>query len=595
MITSIMQRLNQWQPETILNWSFWVVLAIAVLAFIYFELIKNLQAARLIKALRINIGKANGSEQERFKTIGKGFAEPQNQWLKHAWQACQTSRPMQNDSPALCDLEEHFDASALLTDRCARKAAESIPGVLTAAGILLGGLAVLAAFQQSGLTADATGTTGLLPRTVAQMLILLIGSIVLALLFAGLDRQFANKGVRELHRLISALEGKLTVVADQDWIRQLTAEQQTQTDLLVNMGPDVANQINNLFAERLIPDLAGSYRQAIEDHLKPSLQKLDQTMQHYSEQNLALQQNGIQILADRFAQRIDEQFSGQLASLAALTEQMTVMQTDRVQQLAALQQKSVDDLQCLLTALDRGTQMQNQINQEAVASLQTLSESRTQLAETAQVFNDSLNKTGDLAGLIGNLLESDRQMAERLNTERQAMQALNNGYIDKMSQQITQLQDDLNSEIESIFGRFTDVYSTTFEHIDEQTTAMIQNYSDSTHSVMNTMDEQVRDITFLTREVTTEISSLNERLEQSVKAFADKIRLSTEDTFQSVDQHVAELAQRLAYTAEIIRDSVDDLPAAVLEVRQGIGGEAAPDPDLVPKEESDVQESDTAT
>ena len=40
-----------------------------------------------------------------------------------------------------------------------------------------------------------------------------------------------------------------------------------------------------------------------------------------------------------------------------------------------------------------------------------------------------------------------------------------------------------------------------------------------------------------------------------------------ESTFESFDGGVANLVERLSYTAEIIRDSVEDLPAAVVALR----------------------------
>jgi adenylosuccinate synthase len=90
---------------------------------------------------------------------------------------------------------------------------------------------------------------------------------------------------------------------------------------------------------------------------------------------------------------------------------------------------------------------------------------------------------------------------EKVNS---ALQSLGKEYIETMNRQILQMQDDLHSAIQDIFARFTDINTTTFENIEQQSTATIEQLATSAKTVMEEMSDQVTDLGYFTREINAE-------------------------------------------------------------------------------------------
>lgn len=182
-------------------------------------------------------------------------------------------------------------------------------------------------------------------------------------------------------------------------------------------------------------------------------------------------------------------------------------------------------------------------------------------------------QTGRLQEALSTLSEGyTTTMGEQTQRINEALQALGSNYMDTMNRQILQMQDDLHSAIQSIFARFTDINQTTFDNIEQQSASVLEQLSTTSKTVMEEMSDQVTDLGYFTREINAEVTALNDSLRQTVAQFGDRMRTTMESTFQSFDEGVAGLVERLSYTAEIIRDSVEDLPAAVVALRGSLTG-----------------------
>jgi archaellum component FlaC len=248
-----------------------------------------------------------------------------------------------------------------------------------------------------------------------------------------------------------------------------------------------------------------------------------------------------------------------------------------------MQQVGAERLEHIISRSDDNLSMQRELNSQALLTIEGMSSSKIALTEAAEKLTDGMGRAGELAAAMQELLEADHNLLGELSSERVAMQSINNGYFEKMNNQVLQLQDDLNSEITNLLSRFTDIYSVTFENIEEQTGSLIESFDSQTRSLMDSLDEQVRDLTFLTKDVTAEIADLNKNLKDSTSEFASNVNSSLNGHLSSLDSSVNELMTKLASTTELIRESVDDLPAAVLLARMSI--DKASDSDSV--EDSD--------
>ncbi|NLN47229.1 MAG: hypothetical protein GX153_11805, partial [Clostridiaceae bacterium] len=220
---------------------------------------------------------------------------------------------------------------------------------------------------------------------------------------------------------------------------------------------------------------------------------------------------------------------------------------------------------------------QQQANEEYLASLadrihELMERFHTEQSALQDANNGYLSAMGEQTGRLQEALQTlsvgyTDTMAAQTDKVNEALQSLGKEYIETMNRQILQMQDDLHSAIQDIFARFTDINTTTFENIEQQSTATIEQLSTSAKTVMEEMADQVTDLGYFTREINAEVTALNDALRQTVAQFGEQMKGTMDSTYQSFDENVAGLVERLSHTTEVIRDSVEALPAAVVAMR----------------------------
>lgn len=607
MITAIVEAFKQISSDLILDIGFILIMTTGLYALVYLTIIKGLAYRKQIAQLSHKIVAAQKDKATCLQTIDKqivlsGLKEIKLIWVRNL---CQSPNNLSMSGWRGKGPSELVNQAIMIRGR--RQQIELIPGIILSLAIFASALSVLAEVEASQQTQSILAVWAAVWPII---LFLNLAALFLAALVMLADQIVLSGQKRALVRLFSNLTDNLQPVSEQTWLQAQLAEQQIQTEVLSSLGEQLSSQVLSVLDHRIIPDLRNSYQQSMQTYLLPAVQTLQQTMAEFDQQVLVMQEKGMQQLADSFSRQVSEQFSEQLAHLKDLAvelDQLQQVQTERLSasgqqsseyltqmqqtlsdslatlskvatdQYLTVQQQSVERFQQLLDNVEKSTQTQQIINQYTEATLGSIIESKTQLAQTTEVLQQGLAKTNNLAEIMGQLLETDQQLLHSLGDERQAMQTINDGYFTRMGLQINQLQDDLNSEIESIFGRFTDVYTTTYEHVDEQTGTMIQGFEERTHAVLETMDEQIRDITFLSRELTAEIGTLNQQLELSVARFSNQLSDKLVEQATDMDNHVRDLTDRLVQTTEMIRDAVDDLPAAVLLTRAHLTSNGMPD------------------
>ena len=112
-----------------------------------------------------------------------------------------------------------------------------------------------------------------------------------------------------------------------------------------------------------------------------------------------------------------------------------------------------------------------------------------------------------------------------------SMQTIGEGYLDSMHKQMGSMLDNLYASVDDIFSRFNEISSTTFESIENRSTNMLEELSNTTRGVMDQMREQTSDLGFFTREINSEVSSLNDTLHQATVQYGEQMRLTLEGTF----------------------------------------------------------------
>jgi hypothetical protein len=436
-----------------------------------------------------------------------------------------------------------------------RHAARYLPGLFVLFSIIISVIAVMAGVEQNSDISKLFFSSGLWMYSV----FMIASGLVSALVFAAIDRFFELLAARAFAGVYRVSSDLLTTVGENDWQQTQIEALNRNASLIENMSKEVTDSIVSVARDNLLPGLEASYRSSIERYLQPEISKLRESSSEYSSKILQVQQSGMTELADSFYQNMSANLDAQLERQSSLIEKLEHMQ-----------QVGDERLEHIISRSDDNLSMQRELNSQALLTIEGMSSSKIALTEAAEKLTDGMRRAGELAAAMQELLEADHNLLGELSSERVAMQSINNGYFEKMNNQVLQLQDDLNSEITNLLSRFTDIYSVTFENIEEQTGSLIESFDSQTRSLIDSLDEQVRDLTFLTKDVTAEIADLNKNLKDSTSEFASNVNSSLNGHLSSLDSSVNELMTKLASTTELIRESVDDLPAAVLLARMSI-------------------------
>jgi hypothetical protein len=459
---------------------------------------------------------------------------------------------------------DHLElAETVLAASGFRSAAILMPGLIVLISVLAG---AAGAFIQMAV-AESSGADAW-QSSWQKTLFLIIAGIIVAVVFYLVDGLFERLAVKKARKLFDVTAELLPVISKDDWRSVHLYEIRKNNEMIAAIESRIVKTLVRVSEEHLLPDLKNSYKAALEQYLLPEVQQLRISSEGFSERILQLQDTGMRQLAESFHAKLSGSIEEQLSRQVQLTDKLEQMQ-----------QAGADRISQMLENSDESIAVQKSLNQHALDTIEALGASRVELAAAAEKLNSGMEQASQLAESMNQLLEADRQLIMDLVSEREAMQSINNGYFDKMNSQMLQLQDDLNSEIANLFSRFTDIYTATFENIDEQTGNLLENFENQTRTLIENMDEQVRDITFLTKDVNAEIADLNHNLQSSSAGFSDSLVKSLNGYLHDMESSVAELMEKLADTTEMIRNSVDDLPAAVLLARMSIDGSLDNDSD----------------
>jgi hypothetical protein len=263
------------------------------------------------------------------------------------------------------------------------------------------------------------------------------------------------------------------------------------------------------------------------------------------------------------------------------TEQLKLALSSGADQLAQIYTASKIDFN---QAIVSGTE---QLTQSLVSSSEQLSQN---LAANAERYNQSLLsgsgqlgealiRTSDLASNLQELLSASQESSNQFRQDQLQVEERIGGYFDRMHQQVIQVQDDLQSNLIDIFAKFTDLTTTSLTQTDEQYQEMMTKLSEDSTQLMNMLDDQVRDLSFLVRDIATEISGLNKSMDGSLQLFGNQMQSSTRLTFESFDKGLTDVVGQLTDTIRLISDAVDDLPAAVVSARDLMTTKYLPDSD----------------
>lgn len=556
MIDTIIGLIEEISSTNIINVGF---LTILFLMFIAVLVCDSFLLSAIMKTRQVidRFEKAGKSEKPSYNQLSNTIAKNGIGELRQCWHKNICRLPDDSKSYGWQEADSVSLSQETLSLIKFRSTARFVPGLLVLLSVVFAIIAVVAGLEKTSSDTNISISAELWKQSVLMIIL----GILASLAFVAFDRLFEFILVKLFARIYQETSRILINVREDDWKRVQILAVNKSARLIENMSESMTNSIISVAKNDLLPGLEDSYKKSLDKYLQPEISRLREASTDIAAKVLQLQQTGMAELADSFYNKLSTNTDVQLERQSSTIEKLNYMQQVGAERLELIMSRSNDNLS-----------MQRELNEHALQTIEGITASQSSLAEAAERLASGMRSAGELADGMQALLQADRELLSVLATDREEMQRLNDGYYEKMNNQILQLQDDLNSEITSLLSRFTDIYTVTFENIEEQTGGLIENFDNQTRSLMESLDSQVRDLTFLTKDVTAEIADLNKNLKESTLEYSNGIESSLNGHLSSLDTNVNELMSKLVSTTELIRESVDDLPAAVLLARMSIEG-----------------------
>jgi len=385
------------------------------------------------------------------------------------------------------------------------------------------------------------------------------GSNQLQAAFTGSTEQFAST----LHT--SAVEVQTALTEGSEQLRsvfthgyeQMEQAFQTSADTLTQSLQSGSTTLQDSYTQSstLITDLFNKGSSQLQAAFTGSTEQFASTLHTSAVEVQSALSLGSEQLRSIFTQGYEEMESAFKNSAEYLNQSLTLGSTNL--------QESYTKSNALLTDLFKNG---------SSALTQSFAAGQDQLIQTlngaTEALSQTLLKSSDMVEQLKAIIEASQADAQRIREEQVAVESQIGGYFDQMHVQINRLQDDLQANLVDIFGKYNDLTQMTLTQSDEQYQDLMTRLTESSTTLMNTLDDQVRDLTFLVRDVASEIAGLNKSLDVSVQNFGEQIQLSTQSTFQSFDQGLSDIVAQLTDTVRLIGDAVDDLPGAIISARE---------------------------
>lgn len=390
-------------------------------------------------------------------------------------------------------------------------------------------------------------------------IILFVGiSLLLILIYKLLDIIIINLAIRRIQKIRRALSSILPVVNEAKLQYQILIGQQANSNALKTLGTELNTAISESIQKQLLP-LICNLNQSIE-----------QAIMNLNEQQV----NGIAKMAAHFARQLEQSFGDNMGTL-----------TNSIQSMNTLYESSSLRASNLIAHLDRSTDIQAQTHDMTRQVMASLADARQIVTSSSEQLREVLVQTADVAHELQGIIKTNQAQAAQLKHEQATIGEQINVYFDQMNKKNTEMQDDLHANLSEIFSRFTDLYQTSQSQAMEQNQQMLTQLSDQSSQLISTMEEQVREMSFQARDINLEIAGLTKSLDSSVQLLGEQLNNNTQAAFKEFDHGLADIVGHLSKTIDMIRDAVDDLPAAVVSVRQLITEQALKDPDAAHRSE----------
>ena len=186
------------------------------------------------------------------------------------------------------------------------------------------------------------------------------------------------------------------------------------------------------------------------------------------------------------------------------------------------------------------------------------------LQDVVAEMNRAMDGVGrQIAGSIGATLTDSAEMVDKLAEQMSTLKQEYDAYFGKLDEQNKTAYDELDFHMQNVIARFSQETETVIGRLQESISGAMGLFEGDTATLLSNLDEQSRSIGLYAKELNYDISSLSASLRESVADFAEHLHKGVVTTFEDFDTGLSEVAKRFANMVESIRDSVENLPAAL--------------------------------
>ncbi len=495
----------------VLIFSLLIPLVLLVIVAIYLQKLKNYKVDVLHKAdeLEDDLTLLQGISMEHVDDISLLFAgERYKDSFGEIWKKIVADSKNFFGGRWLPPLRQYFNPASLESPELLSLRSYN-PAILTAS---VGGLAALVVYiYLSQSHSSLFAGLALIPAGIG--------------LFAALFLANAAKELRSMQeslyqQLYDSLSRVVPVYENHNGVALLVEEMLSHESRLQESIDHFTESSKKMAETEFSAGICRSVREIMSEELTPPIVKASSTLQDLAENLDRRQMTGMENLADEFAGQVAEKLARHFDPLNA-----------ELVSLNRLMGRTKDFIQDSITVLQTSREQNIVLNEEITDSLKLMTIAK----------NDLANEMAQISDNIAVISETSAKMAKTFSGEE-----------DALSEKIKEMSGTMRDATQV----FAKGLKTSSESLEMASRLKIE------------QEKQYDELSLQISQIIVNLEELDTGIRASTTNFTTESSVYVNETLKSFDEGLAEVVERLIFTATSLRDAVDALPAAL---RKGSG------------------------
>lgn len=467
---------------------------------------------------------------DNIRIISDAFRKAAHAPLTNLWTACVRSFKELGDGRIFVDLDEEFDADRALEGPLRRRNASHIQTWLLLFGLFWCLLILAIGF----MTLENTNRD-LLVTTGCAILQLAVSVLLSFLLRFSDNREYVSTRMAFNH-MVERIRDSLPPYGRDDLIHNLYVLQQSQSHLMRQNVQTMQDSIERCLTETMARQIESRFREAIQKHFTPSLQKMADTHEYVLKAMQESQQKSQERVLDQFAshvgEKLKEQFDAMAGQVAIAGSGMQHI-TEGLADVSAMMQAEVEgnrqiqerNHSLLLEIGGLHSELMKHMMQ-LTGQLENLSQASNTLAESSRQVNE---KTLEMA---------DRSLV--VNTEM-------NQNLQRLFEHVDENLKHIGGTLESSLGQLNRDVGTSLEWMTQAIDGRMGALVEANRTELQAMNAFLGDgLTGMNRELATGFATLDQRMDGIGERLSRDLSASLSTVDQDMTASLTALEQRLS-------------------------------------------------